>query len=607
MPSSKTDFGFWRDTTHIEQLTIHTMSTLNFASLMSDMESSMVASARSIALWTPEFGWTASETLASEAPFPPQLLAALQAFMFLWNIVNSRVWVHIAAEMQAGKTGVISSIIRLVLSNKCLGITPQRIFVATGMSDEAWEKQTKERMPECVRGNVHHAGTMSHIASKLKKLAGDDYLSNILIFLDESHIATSSNNQPNRLIYNAVAELCPRHMWQERNIRFVTVSATDPAKVLAMKDAGVPCEVVRLYTTEGYTSVQKLNAAGRIRYIERAGMLHTEEGFKALMDAVRETEEKSGGPLVHILRPNARKAETVVAMLEAKGAHVVCWNAKANTASRKASETASTTSTDINTSLLAEKPERSTFVILKDMFRAAKTIDMTHVGVLFDRLGMNDSTNLQSLIGRACGYGKSENTIVFACEKTVLTYDSLWRELCSNKSFPVQVADIPVSRVNRKMPHVKAISAGAGIKLGTTASHASPLGSGVGAITGGGVGVSHVSEDDFEMGWFEDTDFDRLKTLVREAGISVSHMTLKGRTKIGDFYTSAIQKQKTRVTPYAAMMVAKDAKKTSHAQCEVEEIGVGKANCRKKLFVAYKDMDDATSVVYAVKAVWRKN
>ena len=583
------------------------MSTPNFSSLMSDMETSLTNAGRSITLWVPEFGWTASEMKAAESPFPQQMLAAYQSFMFLWNCVTPRVWVHIAAEMQAGKTGVVSTIIRLVLSNKCLGITPQRIFVATGMSDEAWEKQTSERMPECVRANVHHAGTMSHIAAKLKKLAGDDYLRNILIFLDESHIATSSNNQPNRLIYNAVAELCPRHLWQERNIRFVTVSATDPAKVLAMKDAGVPCEVVRLYTSEGYTSVQKLNSAGRIRYIERVGMLHSEAGFKAMMDAVRETEEKSGGPLVHILRPNARKAETVVAMLKAKGAHVVCWNAKANTAARKDSETASTTSTDINTSLLAEKPDKTTFVILKDMFRAAKTIDMTHVGVLFDRLGLNDSTNLQSLIGRACGYDKSQNTIVFACEKTVAMYNDMWRELCSNKAFPVEVANIPVTRVNRKMPHVKAVASGSGIKLGTTASHASPLGFGIGAIAGGGARVAHGSEDDFEMEWFEDTDFERLKTRVREAGIPVTHMTLKGRTKIGDFYTSAIEKQKTRVTPYAAMMVAKDAKKTSHAQCDNDEIKVGKANCRKKLFVAYTDMNDASSVVFAVKAVWRKN
>ena len=583
------------------------MSTPNFSSLMSDMETSLTNAARSITLWTPEFGWTASETLASETPFPPQLLAALQAFMFLWNLVNSRVWVHIAAEMQAGKTGVISSIIRLVLSNKALGITPQRIFVATGMSDEAWEKQTKERMPDCVRGNVHHAGTMSHIASKLKKLAGDDYLSNILIFLDESHIATSSNNQPNRLIYNAVVELCPRHMWQERNIRFVTVSATDPAKVLAMKDADVPCEVVRLYTTDGYTSVQKLNAAGRIRYIERAGMLHTEAGFKALMDAVRETEEKSGGPLVHILRPNSRKADAVVAMLEAVGAHVKCWNAKANTASRKASDTASTTSTDINTSLLADKPEKSTFVILKDMFRAAKTIDMTHVGVLFDRLGLSDSTNLQSLIGRACGYGKSENTIVFACEKTVAMYNDMWRELCSNKAFPAEVANIPVTRVNRKMPHVKAVPSGTGIKIGTSATHASPLGSGVGAMNGG-AGVPRVTDENFEMEWFEDTDFEALKTRVREAGISVTRMTLTRRQKEGDFYTSESKdKKKARKVSYADMLLVKDGAKTSHIAGSHEGMVVGRDNGQRKLFVAYRNTDDAASVVFAVKFVWRKN
>ena len=577
----------------------------NFGSLMSDMESSMTNAGYSISLWIPEFGWTAAETLASEAPFPPQLLAAYQSFMYMWNIAVSRVWVHIAAEMQAGKTGVVSSIIRLVLSNKCLGITPQRIFVATGMSDEAWEKQTRERMPKELRDNVHHAGTITHIASKLKKLAGDDYLSNVLIFLDESHIATASNNQPNIHIYKKVEELCPREKWQERNIRFVTVSATDPAKVIAMKDANVSCEVVRLYTAEGYTSVQNLNAAGRIRYIERIGMLHTEAGFNAMLDAVGDTEEKSGGPLVHILRPNARKAEAVVAMLEKIGAHVVCWNAKANKKSRKESETESTTSTDINSSLLAEKPTQTTYVILKDMFRAAKTIDMTHVGVLFDRLGINDSTNLQSLIGRACGYGKSANTVVFASEKTVNMYNEMWRELCCNKSFPLEVADIPVSSVNRKMPHVKAMSSGAGIKLGTTASHASPLGTGVGAINGGS-GVTRVTDENFDMEWFEDTDFDRLKTRVRQAGISVSHMTLARRQKDGEFYMSESKdKKKVRKVSYGDMLLVKDGRKTSHITGSHEDMLIGREKGQRKLFVAYRDIDDSASVVFAVKFVWR--
>jgi hypothetical protein len=582
------------------------MSTRNFGSLMADMEASITNVGRSVVLWVPEFGWTASEVKASEAPFPPQLLAAYQSFMFLWNVITPRVWVHIAAEMQAGKTGVISAIIRLVLSNKSLGITPHRIFIATGMSDEAWEKQTKERMPECIRANVHHAGTISHIAAKLKSLAGDDYLSNILIFLDESHIATSRVNQPNIHIYRKVEELCPRNMWQERNIRFVTVSATDPAKVLAMKNADVPCEVVRLYTTEEYTSVQKLKDAGRIHYIERVGMLNSESGFNALMSGVRETEEKSNGPLIHIIRPRGKNHVDITAKLEATGSRVISWNAKDNSASRKGSDSASSMSTDINDVLLADKPEQTTFVVLKDMFRAAKTIDTTYIGVMFDRLGANDSTNLQSLLGRACGYGKSDSTIVFTSEKTVSTYINMWRELCSNKAFPIEVVDIPVTHVNRKMPHVKAVSSETGINIGTTDTHASPLGSGVGTITRG-TGDARVGDENFEMEWFEDANFEVLKNMIREAGISVAYMTLGKRKKVGEFYVSdSAAKKKTRVISYADLMLIRDGKKTSHITGSHKDKVIGRENGLRTLFIGYRNLDDPTSVVFAVKFAWRK-
>ena len=582
------------------------MSTRNFGSLMADMEASITNVGRSVVLWVPEFGWTASEVKASESPFPPQLLAAYQSFMFLWNVITPRVWVHIAAEMQAGKTGVISAIIRLVLSNKSIGITPHRIFIATGMSDEAWEKQTKERMPECIRANVHHAGTISHIAAKLKSLAGDDYLSNILIFLDESHIATSRVNQPNIHIYRKVEELCPRNMWQERNIRFVTLSATDPDKVLAMKNADVPCEVVRLYTTEEYTSVQKLKDAGRIHYIERVGMLNSESGFNALMSGVRETEEKSNGPLIHIIRPRGKNHVDITAKLEATGSRVISWNAKDNSASRKGSDSASSMSTDINDVLLADKPEQTTFVVLKDMFRAAKTIDTTYIGVMFDRLGANDSTNLQSLLGRACGYGKSDSTIVFTSEKTVSTYINMWRELCSNKAFPIEVVDIPVTHVNRKMPHVKAVSSETGINIGTTDTHASPLGSGVGTITRG-TGDARVGDENFEMEWFEDANFEVLKNMIREAGISVAYMTLGKRKKVGEFYVSdSAAKKKTRVISYADLMLIRDGKKTSHITGSHKDKVIGRENGLRTLFIGYRNLDDPTSVVFAVKFAWRK-
>jgi hypothetical protein len=148
--------------------------------------------------WVPEFGWDESETLAAETSHEPQLLAAAQCFLAFFVKPIKRVWVHLAAEMQAGKTGVVTTLIRLILSNSAtLKIRPNRIFVLTGMGDNAWKKQTRDRLPQGVRANVHHSGGLSKVVKALHSLASSGELSNVLIVIDESHIAAAANNRPN--------------------------------------------------------------------------------------------------------------------------------------------------------------------------------------------------------------------------------------------------------------------------------------------------------------------------------------------------------------------------------------------------------------------------
>ena len=179
---------------------------MNFASALSDAELNLQTNAFSPKLWIPEFGWNASESEASQDPHSPQLLAALQIFLWFFIAETHRTWVHLAAEMQAGKTGVVSALIRLMFANAArVRITPDRIFVLTGMSDNAWIKQTRERLPGNVRAGVVHSGGFEKIARALRTLAAGGYLENVLIVFDESHIASLERNRPNRLIYDEVA------------------------------------------------------------------------------------------------------------------------------------------------------------------------------------------------------------------------------------------------------------------------------------------------------------------------------------------------------------------------------------------------------------------
>jgi hypothetical protein len=557
-------------------------------------------------LWVDQFGWKANESLASQDPFAPQMLAALQTFMWFYangGVVGAvkRMWVHLAAEMQAGKTGVISTLIRLVLSNeKSLKVKPSRCFVITGMSDEAWESQTKERLPDCVRENVHHGATLAKMSAKLESLAEgepDKKLRNILIIIDESHYASGKGNQTNKRVYNIVSNKCPRNEWVENNIRFMTVSATDPNKVLAMQGSELPTEVVRLYTTVGYQSVKKLLEEGRIRAIEHksCGLLHTPTGMAALIDAVHSLENKHG-PLIHILRPNHAKTGVVKALIEAQfpDSDIIEWDVKANQRRmRENASSASSVSSDINRSQLADKPPRTRFILLKGMFRAAKTLDDTHVGVMFDRVGTKDSTTLQSLLGRACGYGKSNRTIIFTSINTVNNYVKLWHELCTSKYFANLVTDFPAASLKGKMPGVTAIedSSTKGTILLPALSTATPLGTGDALSNGADAGPrNQVNEDDYEVIWSEE-----VRTL-EEAQRLLGAKNMKKNEN--GFHKNATGGKGPMSR--AEFLKVKSGKKTAQSRVSLK---VGQV--QKRTFAAYEDTTDPTSVFFVVKTLKR--
>lgn len=565
---------------------------------------SVVRSGLKAELWVPDSGVCADEEEAFVAPHEPQLLAALMVFARLFGAVKN-VWVHLAAEMQAGKTGVIAAVARLLLANaRVLGFASDRIFVTTGMSDDAWQKQTEPRLARALRDNVHHGGTLVQVATKLTKLAKGGMLKNVLIFVDESHYATGSTNQPAKYLYEAVARLCPRDQWAENNIRFVTISATDPAKVLAMKASDTPCNIVRLHTTPAYQSVEKLQALGRIRFLEQIpenGVLHSKTGFVAMADAVRELEAVHG-PLVHILRPSHGKGGLVTTELTKAFPNAVIrpWDVAANKEKRKSAKDDSSSgvgsAADINEALLNEKPETTTFVLLKGMFRAAKTLNDEHVGVLYDRVGSGDATNLQSLLGRACGYGKSTRTIVFASRSTVDNYLRLWRELCASKDFPTEGDEDLFSQMKGRMPGVSTVSTGESTKLVATKSHATPLGKGLGTATAEEEAASaknRYDDDDYAVVWSEEF---RTVAELKASKLTAGKMPTPGED---GFYKNA--NGGNGPMSRAQLMALKGGKKTTNMRLPLEKVG----DTTKRTYPFYENTGDQTSLRFVVRTLTR--
>ena len=552
-------------------------------------------------LWIPEFGWDHTEEEASESAFPAQLLAGMQCFQWFFTSLIQRCWVHLAAEMQAGKTGVVTVLLRLILANaRILKIRPNGIFVITGMSDDAWRKQTRLRLPSALRKNVHHSKTLSQVQRELHQLHAAGTLENILIVLDESHIASNNRNLPSRLIYETVRSLCPMAQWQEKNIRFLTISATDPVKVIAMTSeaAPFPSQLVRLQTTEDYQSVSKLHTAGRLRFCESFGDLHEQVAINEVRRCI--VSEFNSAPLYHILRPRMKKQDQVAEKLKAAfpDAIVIAWDSEAKPrvaagGAGAATEGSSTTMDDIN-DLLRTPPVKTTFILLKNMFYAAKTMHDEYVGINYDRIGGKDDTNLQSLLGRACGYGKSIRTVIYCSRQTVENYESCWRELCSNPAFPSVIEGIPAVKLDKKMNGIVAShTAGGGASLSAAGTIATPFGTGLGfsAAATGSSRKQPANEDNFTSEWREFPTFAAAKAVAPR---------IREPKKEGGFYiTTTTSSKKQR---YADILVMKNGKKTAHMPFNTLKTIGSKV---QRLYVGYRNEHDPSTAVFFVRSLTR--
>jgi hypothetical protein len=429
---------------------------------ISDAQMTMHSNGFTTELWTPSFGWDSDESEASATPFDLQMLAALKIFVWMFCASTKRSWIHLAAEMQAGKTGVICCLIRLVLANyKLLGMKPSDLFVLTGMKDNAWRLQTRKRLPKAVFECVQHNDGLAKVAAALRLKHEKEPLRNVLIMLDESHLASSYTNRPAKLIFDELLRMCPVEQWAERNIRVLTISATDPAKILSIGTTE-GAQLVRLYTDALYQSVESLQQAGRIHETED---LITPEAVARLMAFI--DTNYTGEPLYHIIRPRQRKVAETIRLLEAAspGCDIVPWDAET-----KGSSDSSTVSSlmDIN-DRLSEPPQKITFIVLKNMLYASKTLNDTHVGVLHDRVGAKDDTNLQSLLGRANGYGKSKRTQIFTSGQTVTNYIKTWRDLTTS------VSEQTAKELRNKMPAVVVGHSADGTTLTASADAPTPF------------------------------------------------------------------------------------------------------------------------------------
>ena len=560
------------------------MSSISIQTKISDIEASLSQHGYIVGmekLWTDEFDHTVYDF------FLPQYLAALQMFAYFFA-GPKKSWCHLAAEMQAGKTGVICTLIRIMLANhKKLFIGPKDVYILTGMSDTAWKKQTKERMPhELLRNNVQHSGGLKKVRTQLiKKASLEGGLKNVLIALDESHIAARHNNRPANEIFNTLKSLCPIEKWAENNIRFITISATDASAIIGMVDSKEFSKLIRLTTSPDYQSVEDLKNVGRLHATYD---LVDERDVKKLLDFV--TATYGNNPHYHIIRPRTIKHSYVGSTIKKlfPGAHIINWDSTPIVKVSNGEDSSSVSTEDINETLVNE-PQVHTFIILKNMFYASKTLHDTYVGVMHDRHTDKVDTTLQSLLGRACGYGKSKTSHIFTEMQIVDEYIRFWRDLSNTENIIVPSQLILQPNLNR-----------IGGQLIVDPRRALPSSVGGAAIPT----IIHeprviLNEDDFVSEWSEwfATEADAMKWWKEHGG-----RPQKLKTDAEGFLLCSTSGKPIRQR-IAAIEVLRSGKKTA-AMPSASTLESGKSQCRR--YVAYEDITNKNTARFCVHYIKRK-
>ena len=296
----------------------------------------------------------------------------------------------LCASMQWGKTGVMLQLAYTLMTHPALALTDKNLFVITGMADNEWREQTKKRLPDVWEKRVFHQKDLKadSLQSELTNTT------NALIIIDECHYGAHKGSVISDILKKA--GLLNISTLQQKNIRIFQTSAT-PDHVLANAEewnqSGGPIYHYKCVPENppSYVSPKDIMADGRIRPVMD---LSSPPAVGTLRDQMLGYET----PKYHVIRLPIRNAKK----------RAVCENI--NTLCGYPDFDVKTHDSDDRLEevdkLLRSRPSRHTIILIKSMWRAAKTIPDTHLGVLHEAYAVtsSDSAVAQSFVGRCCGH-----------------------------------------------------------------------------------------------------------------------------------------------------------------------------------------------------------
>ena len=325
---------------------------------------------------------------------------------------------------QSGKTGCMVELIDQMTKNESNPISVENIFVITGLSSVDWVKQTMERFPECMRHHVFHLGKLDDFKAAV---AGKQ---NVLIIIDEAHMASKKKQTMSRIFKELNWKL---DYMMENDIKLVQFSATPDGLIFALNGPKWPEEHYKITTMKpgcSYFGAKQMNERKQLKQIKniygrnKDGSWISDEFREECLENISEILRDQlsfqepryllvrirGGIPEQAYHENFFEAiESLTAdeqeMFEERHRHRR-YDMRGNV--------------DDISELLYTSPRKHTIVFIKEKMKCAQTLEYvvldektgkteTHkvkhnIGVVVERLTLNDSFTIQGLLGRLCGY-----------------------------------------------------------------------------------------------------------------------------------------------------------------------------------------------------------
>ena len=348
--------------------------------------------------------------LGKDLVYPAQKAVAMEIAGQL--LCGDALLVTLCASMQWGKTGVLVEVGCTLCTHPDKAILPQNVIILTGMSDNEWRTQTASRMPPGFR--VWHRGDLNKHSDSLFDI------SNALLIIDECHLGAAEGSK----LANALSEagLLNIETLKQRNVRILQTSAT-PDHVLENSEK---------WNIEGGPEYHfKIVPENPPSYISPKDLVNQRRAL-AVMDLKNLVTARSlvvkmlaySTAKYHIIRLPSRDKDDVVSNLESLAVEFGIDMLQHDCSVRI-----------INIDeLLACAPKKHTIIMIKGMWRAAKTLCDEHLGILheaFTKGKKSDSAEVQSLIGRCCGHNKNCGTdapVVYCSLSAVKDYIDLMEQ-----------------------------------------------------------------------------------------------------------------------------------------------------------------------------------